>query len=105
MKTYTAKSSLLRSLKQQGIDPETQHLNQGSEGWYAVPKEVAKPAAKKERNGNVARAWAYFETIKGKGLRRKDAVAGCMALGIPKGTSNSQYQSWREAEGLVCKKS
>lgn len=101
-KTYAAKSSVTRALKQAGIDPDTVIIDQDGDGqWYAHKKAAPKPAAqhfhqrstdKTPRNGNCAKVWEIADSM--PDAKRKEVVNACVEAGIPLGTSKTQYQHW-----------
>lgn len=93
-KTYAAKSSVTRALKQMGIDPATVIINQDSSGqWYAHKKEAAtKVGSAKPRNGNCAKVWEIADSM--PGAKRKEVVSACVVAGIALGTAKTQFQHW-----------
>jgi hypothetical protein len=95
-KTYAAKSSVTRAMKQQGVAPEAYTIEQNAEGqFYAKMKAAPKKEAsgeKKPRNGNCKAVWEMAESM--ADARRKDVIAACVAAGINEGTAKTQYQQW-----------
>lgn len=108
-KTYAAKSSVTRAMKQQGIDASEYTVETDKEGKFFAKMIVKeefhavteaehkehrgeKESSKKPRNGNCVAVWEVAEEM--IGARRKDVVAACVAKGIPEGTAKTQYQHW-----------
>lgn len=56
-----------------------------------------------EKNGNVKQVWDVAEEIfirKKSAPLREEVVEACFKLGIPEGTSKTQYSNWCRFNGV-----
>ena len=105
-KTYAAKSSVTRAMKQQGVAADQYTIEMNADGkFYAVMKDHfdtvteaehashrGEDKAKKPRNGNCAKVWEMADKMVGS--KRSEVIAACVEAGINLGTSKTQYQQW-----------
>jgi hypothetical protein len=104
MKTYSAKSSVIRAIKKAGEKVEDYTIAQDEDGkWYGekvtkiAPRSTAKP--NKSAIENPCRfVWEKAEEMhKVEGIRRKDVLEACVEAGVAYYTARTQYQQWRSA--------
>lgn len=101
MKLYSAKSSVKRAAKKEGLtEDQYEIIEQDGKFGYKLKQEPKIEITRKSSIERPTKAvWDIAEelTEKDPSIRRKDVIAECVARGIAYYTARTQYQQWLTA--------